>query len=168
MVLVLLGLGMFLGTGDEKYGLDFTGGTVAGVRLATPVDQKEISTKLGALKDASGAQRYLEIEVLPATPSRANPLGVGRVRTQAALIDQGRRAGRQDVRDREPHRGRRSGADPRHADPDDRQGRPRGRGRMARRVHAPREGPVGEILAKVEAYADANGNRPFAGAGLSR
>lgn len=168
IVLVLLGFGMFLGTGDEKYGLDFTGGTVAGVRLATPVDQKEVTAKLGALKDPSGAPRYLEIEVLPRNAIAGQPRSVS---DEFELkLRSSTKVDAQDVKTfAVENLGAAIGAVPTIGTPTPMTGK-EGRvveGEWLVEFSLPAKAPVGELLAKVENYADANGNRPFAGAGLS-
>jgi SecD/SecF fusion protein len=62
--LVLMSIGLFIATGDSKYGLDFTGGTSARLKLAAPATTAEVQEVIDEIKDVAGAKKYKERDVI--------------------------------------------------------------------------------------------------------
>lgn len=165
--LVILGGAMFLGTGEEKYGLDFTGGTVASVRLAAPLEANEIRTKLTAIKDSDGQPRYLEVEVLPRNTVAGKPRSVS---DEFELkLRSSTRVDADDVRRfAEENLATALGIRPDVKPPTPLTGK-EGRvveGEWIVEFSLPAPTLQNEVITKVEGWTDANGNRPFAGSGL--
>ena len=61
-LLILVALGIFFGTGTNKYGLDFTGGTIARVNLLSELEPDAVASRMAAL-ESEGTQRYTAVEV---------------------------------------------------------------------------------------------------------
>ncbi len=167
VALVILGAGMFLGTGDEKYGLDFTGGTVASVRLATPTETADIRGKLTSIKDSDGAARYLEVDVLPRNAIAGKPRSVSD-EFEIKLRSSTRVDGDDVKRFAEENLTTALGIKPDVKPPTAMTGK-EGRiveGEWIVEFTLPAPTLQNEVITKVEGWTDANGNRPFAGSGL--
>jgi SecD/SecF fusion protein len=62
--MLMLTIGLFVSTGDSKYGLDFTGGTSARVRLAAPATTAEVQAVIDGINDVDGERKYKERDVI--------------------------------------------------------------------------------------------------------
>ncbi len=62
--LVILAVVMFAVTGDKKYGLDFTGGTNARLRLASATTTEEVQKAIAGVKAADGTKKFEETDVI--------------------------------------------------------------------------------------------------------
>ncbi|MCB9831066.1 MAG: protein translocase subunit SecD [Planctomycetes bacterium] len=61
-LLVLLGLALFLGTGKEKYALDFNGGTAVRMVFSEPIGDSDVKAIIAGIKDESGKTKYNSID----------------------------------------------------------------------------------------------------------
>jgi SecD/SecF fusion protein len=90
--LVLMTIILFAATGDSKYGLDFTGGTSARVKLAAPATTSEVQAVIDGVKGPDGAQKYKERDVILRTNvegaegSRSTEFDV-KLRSEVAIDD---------------------------------------------------------------------------------
>jgi SecD/SecF fusion protein len=64
LLMTLMTVILFVATGDSKYGLDFTGGTSARMKLAAPVTTAEVQSKIDAIQDVDGSRKYAERDVI--------------------------------------------------------------------------------------------------------
>jgi SecD/SecF fusion protein len=62
--LMLMMVVLWATTGDAKYGLDFTGGTSARLRLAAPATTAEVQSAIDGINDLNGQRKYKERDVI--------------------------------------------------------------------------------------------------------
>jgi SecD/SecF fusion protein len=62
--LMLMTVVLWLSTGDSKYGLDFTGGTSARIKLAQPATTAEVQDIIDNIRGVDGNQKYKERDVI--------------------------------------------------------------------------------------------------------
>ncbi len=60
--MILIGMGAFLARGDEKYGLDFNGGTAVRLVFQEPMVDNDVKQAIRSIKDEAGKTKYQTVE----------------------------------------------------------------------------------------------------------
>jgi SecD/SecF fusion protein len=152
-VLCALCVGVFATSGRAKYGLDFTGGTVAHVRFSEPLAADEVRSTIAAIKTPDGKPKYEQIEPIADMPAAAVEYDV-RLRS-ATDVDSPEVAAFVAEKFAAIF-----GTPPTISDPNSTDAE--GEWRIEFSFPAPRD--ANEVSQKIEGYRDEHDNAPFSGA----